>query len=69
MRALDLDRWILTRRVLIDQTQTPHSHPILTIHTRYIGNETGLTAMFLHEQLHWLEADPWISSFRAAMEE
>ncbi len=69
IKSFDLDRWILTRRVLIDETQTPHSHPILTIHTRYIGNETGLVAMFLHEQLHWLEAEPWLGSFRAAMEE
>jgi hypothetical protein len=69
MRKYDLDPWILTRRILIDERQIPHSHPVLTIHTRHTGDEPGLLAMLLHEQLHWLEEEPWITNFAAAMED
>lgn len=51
----DLEPWILTRDVLIDERSIPHSHPVLTIHTRHIGDELHLLTTFLHEQLHWLE--------------
>lgn len=68
LRKYDLEPWILTRRVLIDQDQIPHSHPVLTIHTRSLGDELGLLSTFVHEQLHWLEEEPWLSDFREAME-
>lgn len=67
MRRFDLEPWILTRRVLIDETRIPHSHPVLTIHTRHIGEEPELLSTFVHEQLHWLEDEPWLTDFRAAM--
>jgi hypothetical protein len=66
-RKYDVEPWILTRTILIDENQLPHSHPILTIHTRHIGDPLGLLATFVHEQLHWLEEGPWLESFRAAM--
>lgn len=69
IRTHDVDPWVLTRKILIDEEQIPHSHPILTIHTRHIGNEIGLLSTFIHEQLHWLEAEPWLENFRAAMED
>lgn len=69
MREYDVLPWVLTQRILIDEDQLPHSHPTLTIHTRHIGDELGLLATFVHEQLHWLEEEPWIGDFRAAMEE
>jgi hypothetical protein len=68
-RAYDLEPWILTRRVLVDEEQIPHSHPVLTIHTRHIGDELPLLSTFVHEQLHWLEEEPWLDDFSAAMEE
>lgn len=55
LREHDVARWIYTRRVHIDERSIPHSHPILTVHTRQLGNEHGLLATFLHEQFHWLE--------------
>ena len=67
LREYDLQPWILTPRVLIDERQLPHSHPTLTIHTRHIGDELGLLATFVHEQLHWLEDEPRVGEFRAAM--
>ena len=69
LRAHAVEPWILTRKVLIDKDQIPHSHPVLTIHTRHIGEELELLATFIHEQLHWLEAEPWLEDFEAAMQE
>ena len=68
-RKYDVEPWVLTRSVLIDENQTPHSHPILTIHTRHIGEERELLSTFVHEQLHWLEAGPWLADFQAATQE
>jgi len=45
--------FVWTRTVEIDRNAIPHSHPVLTLHTRYLENDTGLLATFLHEQLHW----------------
>jgi hypothetical protein len=50
----DLSPWVRTTEILIDEEQIPHSHPVLTLHTRYIGDDYGLVAVFLHEQLHWV---------------
>lgn len=69
VRKYDTEPWILTDRVLIDKDQIPHSHPVLTIHTRHIGNELALLSTFIHEQLHWLEAEPWLVDFQNAMTE
>ena len=67
LRTHDVEPWILTRKVLIDKEQIPHSHPVLTIHTRHIGEELELLSTFVHEQLHWLEDEPWLGDFQAAM--
>jgi hypothetical protein len=69
MRKYHVDPWLLTRTVLIDEDQIPHSHPVLTIHTRHIGQELELLSTFVHEQLHWLEEEPWLGDFEAAMAE
>lgn len=49
----DVARWIWTDVVLIDQTQIPHSHPVLTLHTRALEAETDQLSTFVHEQFHW----------------
>lgn len=49
----DVARWIWTDAVRIDQTQIPHSHPVLTLHTRALGAETDQLSTFVHEQFHW----------------
>lgn len=69
LRTYDLEPWILTRRILIDESRIPHSHPVLTIHTRHIGDQLGLLSTFVHEQLHWLEEEPWLSEFRTTMKD
>lgn len=67
IRTHNVRPWILTRKILIDAQQIPHSHPVLTIHTRHIGEERELLSTFIHEQLHWLEDEPWLDNFQAAM--
>ncbi len=55
----DLSRWRYTDRVVIDEDAIPHSHPVLTLHTRHLGDDDMLLATYLHEQIHWrLEAAP-----------
>lgn len=67
IRTHDVEPWMLTNKVLIDKEQIPHSHPVLTIHTRHIGEQLELLSTFIHEQLHWLEEEPWLGDFLAAM--
>ena len=49
----DLSPWLFTRTVQIDSGVIPHSHPVLTVNTRYLDNDTAQIATFVHEQLHW----------------
>lgn len=65
----DVSDWLYTDRVIIDQTQIPHSHPVLTLHTRHLGEDHHLLSTFVHEQFHWLEDGETRSRFRAAMQE
>lgn len=63
----DVEDWLFTREILIDQTQIPHSHPVLTLHTRHLGDDLALLSTFIHEQFHWLEDGETLDAFRAAM--
>ena len=53
LKAYDLSRWIFTKSVLIDESVIPHSHPILTLHTRHLKDDALLLSTFIHEQAHW----------------
>jgi len=53
----DIERWLFTRRILIDETQIPHSHPVLTLHTRHLGDDLHLMSTLIHEQYHWFVSD------------
>jgi hypothetical protein len=53
LREFDVSKWIFTDRVLIDERSIPHSHPVLTLFTRYTDDDDLLIATFLHEQIHW----------------
>ncbi len=63
----DVARWLYTREIVIDETEIPHSHPVLTLHTRHLGDDAMLLSTFIHEQFHWLEDGETLSAFRAAM--
>ena len=62
----DVSAWLYTHRVIIDQTAIPHSHPVLTLHTRHLGEDEHLLSTFVHEQFHWLEEGETLGRFRAA---
>jgi hypothetical protein len=42
-----------TRHVRVVPASTTHSHPILTLGTRFAESEDHLLATYLHEQMHW----------------
>lgn len=49
----DLSRWLFTPTVQIQSGVIPHSHPVLTLNTLYLANDTAQLATLVHEQLHW----------------
>lgn len=52
-RRHDLARFEYTRLVQIVPAGPTHSHPILTLGTRFADTEDQLLATYLHEQMHW----------------
>ena len=52
-RHQELARFEYTRHVRIVPASTTHSHPILTLGTRFADSEDHLLATYLHEQMHW----------------
>jgi hypothetical protein len=52
-RRHDLARFEYTRLVQIVPAGPTHSHPILTLGTRFAESEDQLLATYLHEQMHW----------------
>lgn len=53
IRSYDLDPWLFTHDVRIDRSAIPHSHPVLTLHTRHLKDDDLLLSTFVHEELHW----------------
>ena len=51
----DLKKWEFTDKVHIKKKTIPHSHPVLTLHTRHTSNEQKdlLLSTYIHEQIHW----------------
>jgi len=52
-RRYDLSRFEFTRLVQIVPGGPTHSHPILTLGTRFTDTEDQLLATYIHEQIHW----------------
>jgi hypothetical protein len=57
LKTYDLEKWLFTRTVVIQSRVIPHSHPVLTLNTRYVDDNLAQLATFLHEQLHWFITD------------
>ena len=57
LRAYDLRPWLFTRAIRIERGVIPHSHPVLTLNTRYLGRDEEQLGTFVHEQLHWFVED------------
>ncbi len=49
----DLARFEYTRLVQIQPAGATHSHPVLTLGTRFAETEDLLLSTYLHEQMHW----------------
>lgn len=52
-----LDDWIFTDKVIVEADVIPHSHPVLTLNTRYVDDDVSQLATFIHEQFHWWAAE------------
>ena len=63
LRALleryDLRRWQWTDTVVIQDGVVPHSHPVLTLNTRFPDDSLLVLATYVHEQLHWFMGTRW----------
>lgn len=57
LAQFDLDPWRFTGRVRIETGAIPHSHPVLTLNTRYVDRDHLALCTYLHEQIHW-----WVSA-------
>lgn len=53
IQIYDLTRFMWTYRVKIQDDVANHSHPILTLNTKYARTPNKLMASFLHQQFHW----------------
>ena len=69
LRTYDISQWIFTRSVLIDDTATPHSHPVLTLSTRHTKDDELLLSTFVHEQFHWWTSGANLEATRRAIDE
>lgn len=49
----DLSRWIFTRTIQVEPGVIPHSHPVLTLNTNGLQNDSVKAKSLIHEQLHW----------------
>ena len=53
LEKYDLEPYLYTKEVNIQQGTIPHSHPVLTLSTDFKNSDTYLLSVFLHEQMHW----------------
>lgn len=71
LKTYDLSKWAFTNSIVIDEKSIPHSHPILTLHTRHLKDDELLVSTYIHEQFHWFlvqkdkETDEAIKELRA----
>jgi hypothetical protein len=68
LETYDLRKWTFTEKVIIDEQSTPHSHPVLTLHTRHLNSDDQLLSTYVHEQLHWWLNARWKQTQRAENE-
>ena len=50
----DASAWTFTNHVVIEDGVISHSHPVMTLGTRFVvRTPLGVLTTYLHEQLHW----------------
>lgn len=52
-QVYDLRPFLYTKRIIIDPNVISHSHPVLTLNTRFAEYPHKLLSLWLHEELHW----------------
>lgn len=57
LKKYDLEKYIFTKKIIIQSRVIPHSHPILTLNTRQIDQPDRYFSTFIHEQIHWFFHD------------
>ncbi|HEV2805738.1 MAG TPA: hypothetical protein VGW57_12500 [Chthoniobacterales bacterium] len=57
LQQYPLAPWYFTKTIHIDEKAIPHSHPVLTLHTRHLKDDDLLLSSFVHEQIHWFLED------------
>lgn len=62
-----LSKYEFTNKVIIETNAIPHSHPILTLNTRYTENEDLLLSVYIHEQTHWFVSTTDIKKVKEAI--
>ena len=50
----DLEKYTITREIVIDQQAINHSSPVLTQNLRFLDNDDRALSAYVHEQAHWL---------------
>lgn len=68
LKTYDLSDWVWTRKIVIDKDSIPHSHPVLTLHTRHLHDDLLLLSTFVHEEYHWYETAHAGDTFAAIAE-
>lgn len=53
LKKFDVEKYIFTKKIIIQSRVIPHSHPVLTLNTRQIDQPDRYFSTFLHEQIHW----------------
>lgn len=53
LKTYDVSPWLYTKSIIVDDTAIPHSHPVLTLHTRHLRDDALLLSTVVHEQFHW----------------
>lgn len=53
LQSYPLSPWYFTKSIEIDEAAIPHSHPVLTLHTRHWKDDELLLSSFVHEEVHW----------------
>lgn len=72
LQTYDLDPWIFTQTVQIEDGVIPHSHPVLTLSTGdgRFNDDAKQLGTFIHEQVHWMEgADAYEDRVAAAIKD
>lgn len=62
LATYDLDPWIITNEVKIEEEVDPHSKPILTLNTNFLDSDKIQLAIFIHEQAHWLPFEKQVAA-------